>query len=150
MTNEQKEAMISRYAALKQLFYKFKKALKLDYAVIDNQLLQSVTLSWILDEKRHKDFHGINVLQKHKRAAYLSHWIVKIKPIHSKILCINDKYECINELFGLFTIWHTLAITRTDITIDFVDEFIYTFRYRNTSPESMFMVLDLLKKSHKI
>jgi hypothetical protein len=117
---------------------------------LNERMLENTVLSWLYDEKRHMDYHNIDSLRLHKKLAYFTHWFIKIKPIqfHNTKILLPEKVGLVNEVFALYIIFQFFATTPLEsVSADFINDMLYNFRYRDSSPESLFPTLYLLQKA---
>jgi hypothetical protein len=108
------------------------------------ELLIHSVVSWILDEKRHTEFHPCKIIMPHKRAAYLLYWFNRIKPIHitTEENGVYKNTVLINETFSVIFACKMLEIRITPILLN---ELVYLLRYRDINPETLFLTMQLLE-----
>ncbi|MDE7168833.1 MAG: hypothetical protein K2N67_01405 [Mucispirillum sp.] len=103
---------------------------------------------------RAADFHNLKCPDRHKQAAHIIYWFVKMKPI--KITDGKGNYDkpsapLINEIFayylGIFRL--VLPIPCKNISSGFMLNFLYMLHYRHIRPEPLYMMMYLLEKSAK-
>ena len=110
------------------------------------ELLICVVVSWILDEKRHTEFHPCKVIMPYKRASYFLYWFVRVKPVHilPQERTVDNSVILVNETFAVIFACRMLDIK---ITSALLCEFVYMLRYRDIHPESLFITMQLLQKA---
>jgi hypothetical protein len=127
-------------------FEDFKKKYTLSNVIIDSWKVRVVVASWIKDLKRHDDFHGSNKPDLCKQVAYMVYWLIKIKPISSRVSSPNSKYLAVNEYFALFYALNDLKISSGIMSGDFMKRFVYNLYYRDTTARQLFFTFELLYK----
>jgi hypothetical protein len=152
MTDKELAEVKRAYASIRSGFNIYTRTVGLKDVMIQPGLVVCVAASWILDESRHIRFHPCNDIKRYKRASYFTYWFTWIKPIQviSEELQPSARLALINERFALFMAYRMLGVsTEGVVPNDFSDEMLYTLRYRNSAPESLFATMNLLEISAK-
>ncbi len=122
---------------------------------INLAVLTNALYSYYYDIKRIKDFHGSDLVNKPKMAAYLIKWLVKEKPIWF----INEEISnpetmeilsCINELFAFRIGLGFACIPLAIVDIGTSDKFVYELAFRNPEPSMISFWLETFVKHHNL
>jgi hypothetical protein len=99
------------------------------------------------DLDRFEDYHGSDNSEEPKLCAFIVYWMSKVKPIAIQLFHTHTSQITINESFAFFALALTiLGIDGKRISNDFLEDFIYSLYYRDTSPRQMFFVFEMLKR----
>jgi len=87
-----------------------------------------------------------------KQAGYICFWIRKLKPI--RVIRQNDELPEIRGINEKCAIWIGINLLyksygKFDFPRDFLDEFIYTLRFRAVSPQSVGLIFWVLFESYQ-
>jgi hypothetical protein len=145
------EVVIERAESLFLIFndlhksYKWNNSLYLNY-----EKLRLCVSSYYQDLYRFKVFHGSELADIHKKAAYTIKWISVIKPIQINNPAYQMKSNEIlaNELFAVFSGLSLMDTVKTSsVSASFLSHLIYTCNYRYIEPLQMATSMYLLEKS---
>lgn len=136
---------------LQEFFYEVKKTLVPDGigTTINTLFLTDACESYFIDLERHRDFHRLDIADRHKRAAFLFKWLARIRPINlsaykqgpgaGKAIHVNAYFALMAALGELNVDVHKLAQTAA------VQHFIYAASYRDIHAESWALTFCLLE-----
>jgi hypothetical protein len=124
--------------------------------------IEIVIKSWIDDLEKYSQYH-ISAPDDYKQAAFLMHWISKLKPIPLSLgshletkrcqhpLLKLEKYGMVNEIFAV-----QLGLAR--VKIDYkqayakypkvIKELVYQLYYRDVNPKQLYTTLEFLHVAH--
>ncbi|MBF0620965.1 MAG: hypothetical protein HQL54_03480 [Magnetococcales bacterium] len=119
---------------------------------LNGQILANCVYSYYLEVQRHKEFHGIDNADGIKKAAYLTKWLLKTRPIQ----VLNDntrsetaKYPLLaNEGFALSVALTFLDIKWNAVPNEVITRLLYDFHYRPVVAETLITKFLLLKETY--
>jgi hypothetical protein len=97
---------------------------------LNRQLLRIVSESYFKDIQRKKDFHGIALVDEHKRAGYMIKWIMRFRPIQLTSEKCSVKALLANEHFAMTVAFTFLRISPAMIPPTLYKNLIYSLRFR--------------------
>lgn len=126
----------------------FTKSLSITDAVhVDDVILTHAVLDYYSDVSRLKKFHNIATINKIKKIAYESYWILRRKPIQVEINTVSkdDKLAFVNEKF-VYSRIASFLISNSEVKEfhneekakmfrNFLDTLYYYLKYRNYDPQ---------------
>jgi len=113
-------------------------------------LVDVMSKSLAEDLGRFELFHKSENSETHKQAAFMVYWMSKVKPIATEQHHKQTAYITANETFAFALAMRLLDIAPERISNEFIEEFVYSLYFRDTSPRQMFytfMMLDRLNKA---
>lgn len=121
--------------------------------------ITDIAIHYCKDVNRIHNFHGIDFIDRHKIAGYLTYWICKLRPITIKETVAYNKNAYtplyINELFAFHVSCGRIFDNVDEIEIEpdfsdsFMDSFLYTSKYRQTTGDNLSIVYYLLEENAK-
>ena len=115
---------------------------------INVKLLRHVVESYFFDLERMKVFHGIDLADQHKRAAFTMIWITKLHPVQLHTNAnMTEALLVINEWFAIHAGLAHLDINVSDISRGYIRNLLYILHYRQPSPEILASAMYLLECS---
>lgn len=124
--------------------------LKSIHTSLNPLFLMDACESCYIDLERHKDFHGLDIADRHKRAAFLFKWLARKRPINLSAykqgpgaglaIHVNAYFALMAALGELDINVHKFAPTKISQNI------IYAASYRDINAESWALTFCLLEK----
>ena len=156
--NQDDEQLKYWFSLLEKTFNTLKKEHCWEEGIVflNKAILNDVIVSFWYDIHRMICFHnmkkdGANVS---KKAAYITKWILKLRPIYFHIDKADDfdaKYTELNENYAFY-----FSALLCDIDIEKfvkdkrrINEILYTFHYRNTSEETLILLYESLSNENE-
>ncbi len=117
--------------------------------ILNPYIVTEVVERFERDMERFFRFHPeIDTLSLTRQYAYLSYWIVKLKPIHILSRSSLRRYIRIsNEILAFIILLSSPEINHyklRDISRRFINELLYTFRYRNITADNLYLMVQFL------
>jgi len=112
-------------------------------------LINVVVVSLVKALERFESFHESDNSEAHKQAAFSSYWLSKVKPIVTETYHRHTMYITVNESFAFMLALHLLGINQRRISDEFMEEFVYSLYFRDTSPRQMFYTFAMLDRLNK-
>ena len=113
---------------------------------INADILYHTVISYMLDIGRMQTFHAIAIPDRHKRAAFLMAWIVKMRPIQlNSGIKATEGLLLINEIFAIHAGFAALRIKGQNFTSNYLRNLTYILHYRNVAPEVLASSMYLLE-----
>jgi len=115
---------------------------------INRDILRHVVESCSLDMARMQAFHSIAVPDRHKRAAFLMVWIVRMRPIQLNAgVSVTEGLLLINEIFAVHAGFAALSIPGDICSVGYLRNLVYILHYRNLTPEILASSMYLLERA---
>lgn len=157
ITNEELEAEMKSIASDFEKFVKFEDSnLTKDKLDINQRNLAEVVTRKFKRKEYFKFFHNMKNISELKEVSLLCFWIIKLKPF----TILDDKSPlrvAINEKFSFNLILSTIKYLLDKQGKDFkepdksfMQDIIYSFKYRDISKEAMMMLVDSIAYSYGI
>jgi len=116
---------------------------------ISADILYHAVISYMLDIGRMQTFHAIAIPDRHKHAAFLMAWIVKMRPIQlNASIKATEGLLLINEIFAIHVGFAVLRIKGHGFTPSYLRNLTYILHYRNVTPEVLASSMYLLECAH--
>ncbi|MBF0138239.1 MAG: hypothetical protein HQL65_18555 [Magnetococcales bacterium] len=151
MTEKQK---IRRFHSLKELYRLMVIEGKWSGVEIDERLLRHCIESYYDDLRRHKNYHFIEVADRHKRASYMMKWIVRIRPVQlipttTAAAAAEETHKfLVNESYAFYVALNYLNIGSSDLlSADYTRNFLYNLHYRPIVAEALASEMYLLEQA---
>lgn len=132
----------------------------------DHLVMLNVAQSVMDDIWRYKSYHLRDPDKRSdavKRAAYLTKWIIKFRPIYvARILSANDSEAAfdkkdrtlmVNEGFAIYVSLTTIAteinVEKIHLDPDFFANFLYDLHYRSCTEDALLAMYDVVRNAAK-
>ena len=116
---------------------------------LNADILHHAVISYMLDIGRMQTFHAIAIPDRHKRAAFLMAWIVKMRPIQlNSGIKATEGLLLINEIFAIHAGFAALKIKGQVFTPGYLRNLTYILHFRNVTPEVLASSMYLLECAH--
>lgn len=109
---------------------------------INLAVLSNLVYSYFYDVRRAKEFHGMQRINKPKKAAFLMKWLVIEKPISFDEDGFRDHdtlalLSCVNEVFAFRVALGYANIPLSRVPIDLQEDVIYSLIYRGADETAL-------------
>ena len=148
------DAVFLRFEVLVRTFERIKSALDLRCGGatpirINKKLLFHAVYSYFYDIERVKHFHGMKRINEAKKAAYLTKWIIRMKPIYFDDSEATDKtltseMLIFNEFFAFRSALAYAEIPLSAVSDGTLDVILYQFAYRDIEPGLLSILFEML------
>lgn len=151
MINSIREAADNKSNELSEFFAEIQESVAPESIglTLNTLFLADACESCFIDLERHKDFHGLDIADRHKRAAFLFKWLAKMRPINvstykkgpgkGKAIRINAYFALLSALGELKIDMRRFAPTKI------AQHAIYAASYRDIHAESWALTFCLLE-----
>lgn len=109
-------------------------------------LLTAVVVSWKMDVHWQGRYQSTN-LDEVKQAAYLLHWMSKIKPVQLMFSDMPTRYAQLNEICGFWIACAIMGIDPLEVSDRHLNSILYALSYCDVTAEALFAVLEPLRRS---
>lgn len=132
------EKVLKRFYSLESI-YKAKILPECPSTFLQKYILRNAVESYFCDLQHSKDFHDIELADRHKVAAFTIKWIVKSRPIQLiETASPNSRYILlVNEIFALMAGLIHLSADIPKISSPMFRSLLYTLHNRTVDAETM-------------
>ena len=123
------------------------------FIILNRCTLYEATASAYCDIFRLTAFRGIDFADIHKRSAFLTKWIAKLRPIYTYQHPKGAVFEWVNELFAISVVLSVMNINPENLLSNtcvysktYINNLIYLLHYHACAPEQLASELYLLEQ----
>jgi len=113
---------------------------------VNSGLLTTVVVSWKMDvhwQGRYQE----TVIDEVKQAAYMLHWMSKVKPVQLLSSNMPTRYAQLNEICGFWVACAIMGIDPMGVSDRHLNSILYALSYCDVTAEALFAVLEPLRHS---
>ena len=136
---------------LLKFFYEVRRSLEAQSigASVNPLFLASACESCLIDLERHRDFHRLDIADRHKRAAFLFKWLSKMRPINLLAHRLGPGAGRAVHVNGYFALMAALGELEIDVhkfaPTPMVQHIVYAASYRDINAENWALTFCLLE-----
>jgi len=116
--------------------------------VMNMQLLHEVSVSYFQDVDRKKAFHGMELMDGHKRAGYTVKWLMRFRPVQMQKDPALQPALLVNEQLALLVAYKKLNVQIDKVPDSVNEHFLYMFRFRHLDANALAMSFCLLQTAY--
>ena len=146
------ERILLRMQFIESVFEKIQSIGFFDNTYINRAVLFKAIESYFKELDRTKCFHNIDFADEHKKAAFTIKWLVKFRPVQLIPSCDDDsitsEHLLVNEVFAVFLAFVFLkvnALAISNVSVNYLDNLIYTLHYRDINEMVLSSMMYLLQ-----
>lgn len=149
-TPEQRIRVAKRQDLLEDIFAGLRQHLGegFEHLQINRVVLFNIVISYFDDVDRHKHYHGTELIDQTKQAAFIIKWIARLRPIQFSLPNPDDATKeilYINEIFAVRCGLAFMELTPQQLPNDIYADALYTIRYRHLDERMLILWLATLQ-----